>query len=379
MIDAANGIIAARTLEDYRGIYRATRSDRDLRRIHQLCPFVIIWDDHEHANDAWQDHAADFNDAQGDEKDTARREAATRAWFEHLPVDLEHHPERGYPNDIVTWRQLRWGKHVDLWLTDQRYYRSDHAVPEGAPDPAVGKLIKNSPLGSRTFCVKDVFEKREAAANPTMLGQEQLDWFLAGMRGSDATWKVWGSALMVAQFVLDLRAFEKIPKAFQNIYYFKTDQWDGFLTERRKILSALVGLENFVTLSGDLHGFYASHLHENFDAPAAKATGVEFTVAGISSISLAEQIEAIIGSQPLLASTGLAGLVPKLDENLTQSSPHFVHADSRGYGAGLARFTAEALEVEYLAVTGIREPEWNRHVATLKFRVASGLSKIERV
>jgi len=379
VIDEKNGVIAAQSLEDYRTIYRATRSDKDLRRIHQLCPFVIIWDDHEHANDDWQDHAVDFNDQRGDEKDTARRESATRAWFEHLPVDLSYYPDRGYPNDIVTWRSLRWGRHLDLVLTDQRYYRDDHVVPEGPPDPPVGKLIRNSPLGSRTFCVKDVFEKREAAANPTMLGAAQREWFLNEMKSSDATWKVWGSALMVAQFVLDLRTFEKIPASFKNTYYFKTDQWDGFLTERRAILAQLAQLPNFVVLSGDLHGFYASHLHENFDVPSESPIGVEFTVAGISSISLAEQIEAIVKSQPLLASTGLAGLVPQLDENLRQASPHFVHADSRGYGAAIARFTAEKLDVEFISITGIRQPEWNREMKSLRFSVNSDETKINFV
>jgi alkaline phosphatase D len=123
VVDEANGVVAARTLADFRHLYKVIRSDADLRRIHQLCPFVIIWDDHEHGNDCWQDHTADFNDLQGDEKDTTRREAATRAWYEMVPVDVPFTPERGYPDDIVTWRGLRWGRHVEMWLTDQRYYR----------------------------------------------------------------------------------------------------------------------------------------------------------------------------------------------------------------------------------------------------------------
>lgn len=372
VIDEARGVIAALTLEDYRGIYRATRSDADLRRIHRLCPFVIVWDDHEHANDAWADHAVDFNDARGDEKDTARREAATRAWFEHLPVDLEFHPERGFPDDIVTWRKLRWGRHLDLFLTDQRYYRDDHVVPEGPPDPAVGKPMRDTPLGSRTFCVKSVFEEREAARAPTMLGAAQREWFLREPLASDATWKVWGSALMVAQFVLDLTAFEKIPPAFRNRFYFKTDQWDGFLTERRAILSAFAGMKNFIVLSGDLHGFYASGLRKNFDAPDEPLTGAEFTVAGISSISLAEQLEAVIKMQPLLAASGLGSLVPRMDENLRAASPHFVHADSRAYGVAIAEVRPDRFEVEFLSITGVREPEWNGEVGTTAFVVRSG-------
>lgn len=378
VVDEANGVVAALTLEDFRYLYKLIRSDADLRRIHQLCPFVIIWDDHEHGNDCWQDHTADFNDLNGDEKDTARREAATRAWYEHLPVDVPFTPERGYPDDIVTYRSLRWGKHMEMWLTDQRYYRDDHLVPEGPVDLEVGKFLANSPVGSRTFVIKTPFEAREAVAQPTMLGLPQRDWLTSGIAASQATWKVWASGLMVAQMVLDLSGFKDIPPTFQNRYFFKTDQWDGFLTERRRILEAASGVDNFVVLSGDLHGFYAANLHTDFDRADGPA-GVEFTVAGISSISLYEQVDAIVKGQPLLSGTSLKDIVPLFDSNLMEASPHFLHADSKGYGAAIARFDADGLDVEFIGVTGVTQAEWNGEVGSLKFRVEAGSQEIKRV
>jgi len=377
VINEAQGIIAAESLADYREIYRVTRSDKDLRRMHQLCPFVIIWDDHEHANDAWQDHAVDFNGRRGDEKDTARREAATRAWFEHLPVDVEYHPDRGFPDDIVTWRGLRWGRHFELFLTDQRYYRDDHLIPEGPIDPSVGKFLPNSPLGSRTFCIKSEFDKREAIVKPTMLSNHQRDWLTSEMKNSTATWKVWGSGLMVSQFVLDLSKFEKIPPAFRNVFYFKTDQWDGFPSERRLILHELANVENLVVLSADLHGFYAADLYPDFDHPGPDPIGTEFTVAGISSISLQEQVTAVVRSQPLLAATGLGEVAKEIDTNLRGSSPHFAHADSLGYGAAIARFTAERMDVEFIKISGVRQAEWDGEMRTVKFKVLSGHNRIE--
>ena len=59
---------------------------------------------------------------------------------------------------------------------------------------------------------------------------------------------------MVAPFVLDLREQQKAPPAFRNVFYFKTDQWDGFPSERKRILQELSKLTNLVVLSGDLHG-----------------------------------------------------------------------------------------------------------------------------
>jgi len=41
------------TLNDYRIRYSFYRLDPDLRRVHQVHPFIGIWDDHETANDSW--------------------------------------------------------------------------------------------------------------------------------------------------------------------------------------------------------------------------------------------------------------------------------------------------------------------------------------
>lgn len=376
VIDAGEGIVAARTLADYRAIYRRVRSDPDLREIHRLVPFVAIWDDHEHANDAWQDRANDFDGVQGEERDTARREAATRAWFEHVPVDLAYDLAAGFPNDIVTYRKLRWGQRLELVLTDQRYYRDDHLIPEGPADPEVGKILENSPLGSRTFVIKEPFDAREAAAAPTMLGAAQRAWLIDALRASDARWKIWGSALMVAQMCLDLRGIEGVPEAFQNLYYFKTDQWDGFRSERAEILAALADVPGVVVLSGDLHGFYAAELRVDPDDLGAEPVAPEFTVAGVSSISLYEQIAAVVATNPLLAATGLGAVVPMFDPVLRATSPHFVHARSDGYGAALVTVEADALEVEFLAVADVRAPAYGGVTSRARFRVAAGSPKI---
>lgn len=376
VIDAVEGVVAARTLADYRALYRRIRSDPDLQEIHRLVPFVAIWDDHEHANDAWQDRANDFDGAQGEERDTARREAATRAWFEHLPVDVAFDAAAGFPDDIVTWRTLRWGRRLELVLTDQRYYRDDHLIPEGPTDPEVGKLLANSPLGARTFVIKPPFDEREAAAAPTMLGAAQREWLVAALRASDARWKIWGSALMVAQMVLDLRGLAGVPDTFQNLYYFKTDQWDGFRSERAEILAALADVPGLVVLSGDLHGFYAAEVRVDPDDLAAPPVAVEFTVAGISSISLYEQIAAVVASNPLLAATGLGAVVPMFDPVLRATCPHFVHARSDRYGAAVVTADPDALAVEFVEVADVRDPTYAGVASRTRFRVAAGVPRI---
>lgn len=371
------GNLAAYTLADYRALYRQYRADPALRRAHARYPFIAIWDDHEFTNDAWQDVANEFDERDGEERQTARREAATRAWFEYLPVDLEHDSSARFPEDIRTYRALRYGRHVELLLTDLRYYRDDHLIPEGPLAPDVGKFLEHSPLGARVLAIKPAFDALEAEVRPTMLGATQRDWLLDAARGSTATWKLWASALMVAQLVVDLSAFDQLPALLRNAYYFKPDQWDGFRSERAALLAALQDVENLVVLSGDLHGFYAAHLRPDFDEPDAPATAVEFTTAGISSISLLEQLALFTSQDPALATLGLGEIVPLFDDNVRAHGSHFVHADSARYGLALVVARAGELDVELLELDAVTSPEYSPPARRRRFRVRSGTSAIE--
>ena len=132
---------AARSLDNYRELYRTFRGDEVLQRVHERFAFVCIWDDHEFADDC---HGANATHTSGrfNEEDVERRQNANQAWFEYMPVDYldpEFHYDRGVapPNDIRIFRDLRYGAHVHLVMTDLRLYRPDHPVPEDAFPGAV--------------------------------------------------------------------------------------------------------------------------------------------------------------------------------------------------------------------------------------------------
>ena len=55
------------TLADYRLRHAIYRADADLRRLHQLYPMVMVWDDHESANDSYADGAENHqSDSEGE-------------------------------------------------------------------------------------------------------------------------------------------------------------------------------------------------------------------------------------------------------------------------------------------------------------------------
>jgi alkaline phosphatase D len=373
--DPLKGKLAASTLADYRALYQQYRRDPDLRAVHAKFPFVTIWDDHEFANDCWQDHATDFDDAYGDERDPARRAAATRAWYEHHPIRRPFDAAAAFPADLSVQRALRWGKHVELVLLDERYHRADHLIPEGPLDRPVGHFTMNSAFGSRTFCVKSVFDAREAVAQPTMLGAPQRDWAIETVNTSTATWKVLASPLVMSQMVLDMTSFETLPEMFRQRFYFKTDQWDGFRSERRAMLEACVGVDNLVVLSGDLHGFYAGELHADFDAPGTPVA-VEYAVSAISAPTIEVQISDIVAQSPILQGLGLADLIPMFDTNLLATNPHLRHAESRRNGLAIIDISAAELRTTFIEVDEVTKPTGGiaREIA---FRTPAGSRRIE--
>lgn len=379
---------AASTLSDYRGLYKQYRRDANLKRAHALFPFICIWDDHEFANDCWQDHSTDFNEAQGDEKNPARRHAASQAWFEYQPAEVTFDAAASPPADMKIYRSLRYGKHVELFLTDQRSYRSDHVIPEGAAPDArppgapmtvptyseVGKIFPNSEVFSRNFVKKPAFDQIEAYVRPTMLGAEQKQWLTGAITGSTATWKIWGNETQLAQMMLDLTPFD-IPDAFKGIYYFTADQWDGYRSERSEILNAINGTRNVVALTGDIHAFYACEIHVDPDAITGTPALVEYVTAGISSSPAQEITQGVVDSNPAFAT--LAGLVPMFDPILTATSPEYKYANSLSHGLAIVDVDGDTeLRVTFLQIADVKKAEWDGSLTRKSFKTVSGSNTV---
>jgi alkaline phosphatase D len=128
---------AARSLDNYRNLYRVYRSDPDLQAVHERFPMIVVWDDHEFSNDAWGQNATYTND-ETDELDAERRANADQAWFEYMPVDylagenFSYEPDGEFPENLRIYRDFTFGKHLHLVMTDLRRFRADHVIAEGA-------------------------------------------------------------------------------------------------------------------------------------------------------------------------------------------------------------------------------------------------------
>ena len=423
----------AATVDDYRHLYKTFLSDPDLQAARARWPFISVWDDHEFTDDCWQSQANYISAATADEGDQTRRIAASQAWFEYVPVHLTgaggvagvaNQAKDFAPavvkdaaftaaNDdnfvaetnnakavgaITIYRSLRFGKHVELVMTDERSYRSDHAIPEDiiaaapagtffAPRNALPLPIVNIMDQGRTAnggnppttLPGGIPNARAASPVGTMLGKAQKAWWKDTMKKSDATWKLWGNEVPLMR--LRIKASGTTLPADLVI---SADAWDGYPTERAELMTYLKdqGIKNVVVLSGDVHASFAGVIMDDFDAATPAPVACELVAAGITSNSLFSFFEA--ATRPpvpaalrgiitvdatsaggakftenfnllLLQGTVAAGafaqnlaVVPQTFDPTT--NPHLKYADTNAQGYGYVKVTGDEVKATIVTV-----------------------------
>lgn len=233
-----------RTLDGYRIRQGHYHRDPDLADLHAAKPMICIWDDHEFFDNAWRDGATGDSEYGGAQEYAAVRQAATQAYYEWMPVRAG----QGFGTDggRHLYRHLRYGTLAELILPDLRTYRD----------------LQSSPITA-------------AADDRTMMGQNQFDWFAGVLTTSTTTWQLVGNSVMFAPMTLphslDPRLHDWLvdkiglpPEGFA----LNTDQWDGYMAERRRIIDLIMTRAsgpdgpgvNVVFLTGDIHSSWAADI-----------------------------------------------------------------------------------------------------------------------
>ncbi len=258
------------TITDYRVRHGCYRLDPDLQAMHARHPVIAVWDDHEIANDTWKRGAE--NHDPGEHSWKSRSRGGRRAWLEWLPVRRVEGQSR-----FRIHRRIRLGRHVDLWMLDERRFRDKQpdsaAFSAGSVDPE-----RNDP-------------------DRTMLGERQAEWLSEGLRRSRATWKIIGNQVPFFPTVLGpaypaavSAVLEPISPALAHepaAYY--VDDWNGYPAERRRLVSTISNVKDVVILTGDVHQSYACEIPRDPGtyAVTGESVAVELITPGISSPSIA--------------------------------------------------------------------------------------------
>ena len=344
------------TLDDYRTRYAQYHSDSNLQDCHGAHPFVIVWDDHEVANDAWVEGAENHDpETQGDYSE--RRAAAIQAWYEWLPVRPPASEQ-----DII-YRSFQYGDLLDLIMLDTRHVARDQQVDYG--DFVNGGVIDSAAVNAAT-----------SDSARTLLGSAQLDWVKSRLTDSTARWQVLGQQVLMARqplteplvraltpglagddpigeavaAVLAMSNAKNTPEderteeqqaLLDGVIPFNPDAWDGYDFEREDLLAHATQLQSrLVVLAGDTHNGWASQITTADNTNV----GVEFGGPSVSSPGA----EAVIGlDNAALFGQFAVNLIDDLD---------YANLVSRGYMA--VTFSPDQLSCDYRYVTAVDSTEY---------------------
>ncbi|MDV6013749.1 alkaline phosphatase [Haloechinothrix sp. LS1_15] len=284
-------------LADYRMRHAQHKTDPDLQRLHASCPWVMVWDDHEFANDWWHS-GAENHDPETEGSWDSRHARALQAYREWTPVRF------GQADRIH--RRLRFGTLAELTMLDLRSYRDEPITTNyaDAHDPERG-----------------------------MTGPEQMRWLQDGLAGSEAQWKLIGNSVMFSPFLMPpfpdligkpLAELTGLVSADGGIIV-HGDQWDGYQHDRNVLISFLAdhGITDTVFLSGDIHTSWANEVPVDAGAyPLTPRVATELVCPSVTS----DNLDDILGVPPRTTSVAAEKAV-----RLTNRHVRWVELDSHGY------------------------------------------------
>ena len=439
------------TLEGYRFVYRAYLHNPDLQDARAHFPFVPVWDNHEFSWQGWQ---SSVKLGKGAEPAQEYRVAANQAWFEYQPArirkasgldlsrfdgpkvktsPIEHFDDDGLGqepnnltaiNSLTVYRALRYGRNVELIITDHHSFRMEEQTGRPEADPLQPEAFPNfypeeamaiidggraynggNPPDMIKVGKAEIPNFRKDGPPYTLFGRKQREWLKQRLTTSSATWKIWGAS----NGTLDWRADP------QNIPPGMTVPWPGSgyagfgggdlgaaFVERAEIYDAVrdAGVTNFVTVAGDRHSFWAGYAAKALPPAKFEPVGVAFVGGSLSSPGLVEALEHNFPKdhplRPLWLADRPGADKPEATVNLTMHrgvrsaieyarsgdieraraftnpdvSPHLEFIDMGGHGYATVAVSSDAVDTEFLCIPRPIQRSDSPDGGPIRYRVA---------
>ena len=419
------------TLEGYRFVYRAHLHDPDLQDARARFPFVGMWDNHEFSWRGWQSNIQYDGDA---EPAQALKVAANQAWFEYIPArvrkasgpsleafdpphvtnaPISDHDDDGLGNEpnnltaigsLTGYRSFRYGRHVELIITDLYSYRMQEQTGRPEADTLTAKEFpdfypqealeiidagrsynQGRPPETLTFGDVRIPNFRKDEAPFTILGRVQKAWFKQTLTRSKATWKIWAAT----GGTLDYRADpQNLPPGMtrtwpgQGFAGFGGGDMGAAFSERGEIYDLIrrEGVTGFAVVSGDRHSFWAGYAAKALPPHEFDPVGIAFITGSLSAPGMVEAYEHKLAKDHPLRPLYFADIPgrerPEATINLTMHrgvrsaieyaksrdivaaraltnpdvSPHLKFIDMGGHGYSVVTAMGDVFETEFVCI-----------------------------
>ena len=355
------------SLADYRRRHAQYKSDPQLQAAHARAPWIVVWDDHETANDSYE-HGAQNHQPETEGDWSERKARAIKAYYEWMPI---REPTGG---GFAINRAFQFGDLMSLFMVETRLtardqqlnYDRDLPAPGGPAEIAAFKAKLNDP-GRR------------------MMGEAQEAWLAAGLKDSvksGRTWQVLGNEVVMGRLMApslkkelgearlaeimakespaSQKRLERLERLSELDLPYGLDMWDGYPGDRERVYDAVKAAgARAIVLSGDSHAFWANELHD----AGGRRVAAEFGTTGITSPGAGDTIKAF-----------------SVGEVFASANREVVFSDQAAKGFVLLSLSREEAKAEFVAVsTIIAKPFETRVIKTFVVKPeamgVSGLSE----
>ncbi len=390
-------------LEDYRARHAQYKGEPELQAAHAAAPWIVVWDDHEVANDSWTGGAENHQPNEGEW--ATRKQAALQAYYEWMPI-RDPEPGRAFEainrafefGDLATLVMLETrllarteplDYATDLPIAQQRWDFSNPSAPVALRAheadrpgqrllPAIyedigGELrpvldwrrvsslaprAANLPAGFHLAPDAEALRARTSAPERGMLGEAQEQWLRGQLSASvqaGKPWQVIGNQVLMAPVTApDLSAapaplaaaLERLrPGVTQMLkltrfpFPVSADTWDGYPAARARVYEAM-------RAAGGNAIVVTGDSHTAWANELEDATGrvgVEFGATSITSPSDSSYFSA-------------AGI--DFSAGMRARNPHIKWTDGNHHGFTVLTFTREQALAEFFAVSTITSKQY---------------------
>ena len=419
------------TVDGYRAVYKGYLADPDLQDARARWPFVAIWDNHEFS---WQGRQSIVQAGGEPQPGQTVKVAANQAWFEYVParvsppsgslaefgtvavknVKIDKWDGNGLgiePNNLtairslIAYRALRYGKHLDLLITDQHSFCGDDPTDaEGVGkiyDPAFNGMFSEEAMIARDagrafdggrppaelhFRDVRIPNPRKETPPRTILGADQKAWFKDQLRKSTATWKIWGNSLGALDWRSDPQnlpaGMVEKPWPADTYAQFGSNDYGSAYSERKEIYDLVreAKITGFAIVSGDRHSFWAGYAAADLPPRKFEPVGLSFVGASLASPGTMEAYEHRLpkdlpiralfladrpdGAKPdwtynMLVKHGVRSCLEyaksfdlKRARSLSNPdlAPHLEFVDLGGHGYAKVRLSADQMRTEFVCI-----------------------------